>query len=179
MLQITLRFAFLNSLFSSFLRIKFNLRRCFFPNHAVIIDEQIRAVQFPPISSAYRNFLFEAILLVDLCRSHQPIAIVFFTKLFCLSLFNNGSVGEKKRFEELYGVVRPDVIHAHPPNVVKCKGSGSRLPSKIEAAKKAASKPPRQCGKCHKMVNHDSKRRVKYINKLVVPITIVSVYWHT
>ena len=53
--------------------------------------------------------------------------------------------------------MRPDVIHVHPQNVVKCKGSGSRLPSKIEAAKKAAAKPPRRCGKCHKMVNHDSR----------------------
>ncbi|XP_047980430.1 uncharacterized protein LOC125222061 [Salvia hispanica] len=77
-------------------------------------------------------------------------------------LFGDGSyvmsvLEKKKRFEELYGVVRPDVIHAHPPNVVKCKGSGSRLASKMEAAKKAASKPPRRCGKCHKMVSHDSR----------------------
>ena len=68
------------------------------------------------------------------------------------------SVLEKnKRFEKLYDVVRPDVIHAHPPNVVKCKGFGSRLPSKMNAAKKAAAKPPRRCGKCHKMVNHESR----------------------
>ncbi|XP_047951675.1 protein FAR1-RELATED SEQUENCE 5-like isoform X2 [Salvia hispanica] len=77
-------------------------------------------------------------------------------------LFGDGSyvmsvLEKKKRFEELYGVVRPDIIHAHPPNVVKCKGSGSRLPSKMEAAKKAAAKPPRRCEKCHKMVNHNSR----------------------
>ena len=67
-------------------------------------------------------------------------------------LFGDGSstmsmLEKKKRFEELYGVVRPDVIHIHPPNVVKCKGFGSRsrLLSKMEAAKKATIKPPRRC----------------------------------
>ena len=76
-----------------------------------------------------------------------------------LSVFEKNE--KNKRFEELYGVVSPDVIHAHPPNVVKCKRSGSRLPSKIEAAKKAAAKPPILCRKCHKMVDHDSRNSGK------------------
>ncbi|XP_042028614.1 protein FAR1-RELATED SEQUENCE 5-like [Salvia splendens] len=67
---------------------------------------------------------------------------------------------EKRRMiEEFYGMVRPEVVEVHPPNVVKTKGhassSSSCLISKIEKALKDASRPLRWCKACDEMGHHD------------------------
>ena len=63
----------------------------FYESRCYKLEELILSVQYLPISLAYQDFLlFKDILLVNFRRSHQPIAFVFFSKLFCLSLFNNG-----------------------------------------------------------------------------------------
>ncbi|XP_042051406.1 protein FAR1-RELATED SEQUENCE 5-like [Salvia splendens] len=72
------------------------------------------------------------------------------------------SVAEKRRMvEEFYGMVRPESVAVHPPDVVKTKGhassSASRLISKREKAIKDASRPPRQCKACHEVSHHDSR----------------------
>ncbi|XP_042005916.1 protein FAR1-RELATED SEQUENCE 5-like [Salvia splendens] len=72
------------------------------------------------------------------------------------------SVAEKRRMvEEFYGMVRPESVAVHPPDVVKTKGhassSASRLISKREKAIKDASRPPRQCKACHEVGHHDSR----------------------
>ncbi|XP_042056280.1 protein FAR1-RELATED SEQUENCE 5-like [Salvia splendens] len=63
--------------------------------------------------------------------------------------------------EEFYGMVRPEVVEVHPPDVVKTKGhascSASRLISKREKALKDASRPLRRCKACDEMGHHDSR----------------------
>ncbi|XP_042056142.1 protein FAR1-RELATED SEQUENCE 5-like [Salvia splendens] len=72
------------------------------------------------------------------------------------------STSEKRRMiEEFYGMVRPDVVEVHPPDVVKTKGhassSASRLISKREKAIKEATRPLRLCKACDEMSHHDSR----------------------
>lgn len=64
---------------------------------------------------------------------------------------------KKKAFEEFYGAAVPEEIQVHPPDVVKTKGSGSRLVSRKEKAIKLANRPKRRCAKCKEMGNHDSR----------------------
>ncbi|XP_042065379.1 uncharacterized protein LOC121808881 [Salvia splendens] len=72
------------------------------------------------------------------------------------------SASEKKRMiEEFYGMVRPEVVEVHPPDVVKTKGhassSASRLISKREKAIKDATRPLRRCKACDEMGHHNSR----------------------
>ncbi|XP_042028645.1 uncharacterized protein LOC121775637 [Salvia splendens] len=72
------------------------------------------------------------------------------------------SASEKRRLiEEFYGMVLPEVVEVHPPDVVKTKGhasnSASCLISKIEKALKDASRPLRWCKACDEMGHHDSR----------------------
>ncbi|XP_042012379.1 protein FAR1-RELATED SEQUENCE 5-like [Salvia splendens] len=82
------------------------------------------------------------------------------------------SAPEKRRIiEEFYGMVRPQVIEVHAPDVVQTKGScstkGKRIISKREKAIKEFNRPVRRCGKCQELGHHDSRNcdRVKE-NKL-------------
>ncbi|KAL1532943.1 protein FAR1-RELATED SEQUENCE 5-like [Salvia divinorum] len=76
------------------------------------------------------------------------------------------STDNDRSIENIYGAARPDVITAHPPNVVKTKGSGSRQVSKKEAAIRRLNKPGRRCAKCHELGNHDSRNCLKIKEKL-------------
>ncbi|XP_042027119.1 protein FAR1-RELATED SEQUENCE 5-like [Salvia splendens] len=72
------------------------------------------------------------------------------------------SASEKRRMiEKFYGMVRPEVVEVHPPDVVKTKGhassSKSRLISKRENSLKDASRPLRRCKACDEMGHHDSR----------------------
>ncbi|XP_042051448.1 protein FAR1-RELATED SEQUENCE 5-like [Salvia splendens] len=72
------------------------------------------------------------------------------------------SAAEKSRMvEEFYGMVRPESVAVHPPDVVKTKGhtnsSASRLISKREKAIKDATRPLRRCKACDEMGHHDSR----------------------
>ncbi|XP_042028251.1 protein FAR1-RELATED SEQUENCE 5-like [Salvia splendens] len=72
------------------------------------------------------------------------------------------SVAEKRRMvEEFYGMVRPESVAVHPPDVVKTKGhassSASRLISKREKTIKDATRPPRRCKACDELGHHDSR----------------------
>ncbi|XP_041995605.1 protein FAR1-RELATED SEQUENCE 5-like [Salvia splendens] len=72
------------------------------------------------------------------------------------------SASEKKRMiEEFYGMVRPEIVEVHPPDVVKTNGhassSASRLISKREKAIKDVTRPLRWCKACDEMGPHDSQ----------------------
>ncbi|XP_042065220.1 protein FAR-RED IMPAIRED RESPONSE 1-like [Salvia splendens] len=72
------------------------------------------------------------------------------------------SAPEKRpMIEEFYGMVRPEVVEVHPPDVVKTKGhassSASHLISKREKATKDATRPLRRCKVCDEMGHHDSR----------------------
>ncbi|XP_042051739.1 protein FAR1-RELATED SEQUENCE 5-like [Salvia splendens] len=72
------------------------------------------------------------------------------------------SAVEKRRMvEEFYGMVRPESVAVHPPDVVKTKGhassSASRLISMREKAIKDATRPLRRCKACDEMGHHDSR----------------------
>lgn len=67
-------------------------------------------------------------------------------------------VMEKKRLlEDFYGAPVPEKIDVLPPDVVKTKGSGSRLISRKEKAIRLLEKPQRRCAKCKQLANHDSR----------------------
>lgn len=66
----------------------------------------------------------------------------------------------------IYSTTRPDVIIAHPPNVVKTKDSGRRLVSIKEKAIMQSNKPPRRCAKCLEFGNHDSRNCGRIKEKL-------------
>ncbi|XP_057811699.1 protein FAR1-RELATED SEQUENCE 5-like [Salvia miltiorrhiza] len=70
---------------------------------------------------------------------------------------NSSSSSNADLFNEFYGGAPPEVIDVHPPDIVKTKGSGSRLKSRIEKALRDKNKPKRRCGNCKEMVNHDAR----------------------
>ncbi|XP_047978452.1 protein FAR1-RELATED SEQUENCE 9-like [Salvia hispanica] len=72
---------------------------------------------------------------------------------------------KKKLIEEFYGAEAPQEVDVQPPDVVSTKGSGSRLPSRVEKALKIKSKPLRQCKKCQEWGHHDSRNCVKFKEK--------------
>ncbi|XP_047961390.1 protein FAR1-RELATED SEQUENCE 5-like [Salvia hispanica] len=72
------------------------------------------------------------------------------------------SAAEKRRMvEEFYGMVRPEVVEVHPPDVIQTKGSCStnskRIISKRENAIKEYNRPLRRCMNCLEMGHHDSR----------------------
>lgn len=71
----------------------------------------------------------------------------------------------KKAFAKFYEAHVPDVIDVLPPDVVRTKGSGSRLISRKEKIAKLSLKPKRKCGKCKQLTNHDSRNYDKVANK--------------
>lgn len=76
------------------------------------------------------------------------------------------AVERKKLLEEFYGPV-PEKIEIHPPNVVKTKGSGSRILSRKEAAIRAMNKPLRKCAKCKQLAHHDARNCDKLKKKIM------------
>ncbi|KAG6406987.1 hypothetical protein SASPL_129967 [Salvia splendens] len=59
----------------------------------------------------------------------------------------------------------PQEVVVQPPEVVSMKGSGSRLPLRVEKALKLKSKPLRQCKKCQEWGHHDSRNCDKFKEK--------------
>ncbi|KAH6760153.1 hypothetical protein C2S51_017102 [Perilla frutescens var. frutescens] len=69
-----------------------------------------------------------------------------------------GIESEKNRiFYNFYGSSCPTQVDVFPPDVVKTKGSGSRLIPRAEKATREKQKPLRTCKKCNKMCRHDSR----------------------
>lgn len=65
--------------------------------------------------------------------------------------------GKENAFHQFYGSTLPDKVLVLPPNVVKTKGSGSRLKSTKEKALLCQLKASRRCIKCKKLCNHDAR----------------------
>ncbi|XP_042067200.1 protein FAR-RED IMPAIRED RESPONSE 1-like [Salvia splendens] len=67
----------------------------------------------------------------------------------------NGSI------KNIYGIIVPEEITAHAPDVVSTKGGASdkksRIKSSIEKAIEKASKLHRRCGECHKVTDHNAR----------------------
>ena len=76
------------------------------------------------------------------------------------------SIDKDRSIHNIYGTTRPDVIIAHPPNVVKTKGYGRRFVSIKEKAIRQSYKPPRRCSKCREFGNHDSRNCDRIKEKL-------------
>lgn len=72
---------------------------------------------------------------------------------------------KKKAFEKFYAANIPEKVEVLPPDVVKTKGSGSRLISRQEKAAKLLLKSKRMCGKCKQLSYHDSRNCDKIANK--------------
>ncbi|KAG6407378.1 hypothetical protein SASPL_130367 [Salvia splendens] len=72
---------------------------------------------------------------------------------------------KKKLIEDFYGAEAPQEVDVHPPEVVSTKGSGSRVPSRVEKALKLKSKPLRQCKKCQEWGHRDSRNCDKFKEK--------------
>ncbi|KAH6782329.1 hypothetical protein C2S51_007622 [Perilla frutescens var. frutescens] len=64
---------------------------------------------------------------------------------------------KSRLFSDFYGLCAPSEVEVHPPELVKTKGSASRIKSKEEARVERAKKPLRTCKKCGKKANHDSR----------------------
>ncbi|KAH6790143.1 hypothetical protein C2S51_005149 [Perilla frutescens var. frutescens] len=68
------------------------------------------------------------------------------------------TMSKKSRlFSDFYELCAPSEVEVHPPELVKTKGSASRIKSKEEARVERAKKPLRTCKKCGKKANHDSR----------------------
>lgn len=76
------------------------------------------------------------------------------------------SVNDKRKaFIDFYGAPVPDKVDVMPPNVIKTKGSGSRIVSRKEKVVKLMNKPLRRCAKCKQMTHHDSRNCDKVARK--------------
>ncbi|XP_042065531.1 protein FAR1-RELATED SEQUENCE 5-like [Salvia splendens] len=71
----------------------------------------------------------------------------------------SSSVDKNDSIKNIYGVVVPEEITAHAPDVVSTKGGASdknnKIKSSIEKAIEKANKLHRRCGKCHKVTDHN------------------------
>ncbi|KAH6835291.1 hypothetical protein C2S53_014997 [Perilla frutescens var. hirtella] len=68
------------------------------------------------------------------------------------------TMSKKSRlFSDFYGLCAPSEVEVYPPELVKTKGSASRIKSKEEARAERAKKPLRTCKKCRKKADHDSR----------------------
>lgn len=76
--------------------------------------------------------------------------------VLCSNSCSLGSSNHANIMQEYYGSI-PSSIEVSSPNVVKTKGSGSRLISRQEKAARVQDKPLRRCAKCGKMARHDSR----------------------
>ncbi|KAH6770806.1 hypothetical protein C2S52_015609 [Perilla frutescens var. hirtella] len=87
--------------------------------------------------------------------------------LLCVRDFNEylkhdcseeGIQSEKSKiFYNFCGCSRPTQVDVLPPDIVKTKGSGSRLIPRVEKAVREKKKPLRTCKKCNKKSRHDSR----------------------
>ncbi|XP_047945914.1 protein FAR1-RELATED SEQUENCE 5-like [Salvia hispanica] len=95
---------------------------------------------------------------VNIDQMHELTSIVHEARH---QIFDGGvvtSTAQKKMLiEEFYGAEAPLEVDVQPPEVVSTKGSGSRVPSRVEKALKLKSKPLRQCKKCQEWGHHDSR----------------------
>ncbi|XP_074278134.1 uncharacterized protein LOC141601733 [Silene latifolia] len=64
---------------------------------------------------------------------------------------------KSQEIEDLLGITASNDIDLRPPNKAKNKGSGKRLRSSKEKAKRKPEKRKRRCGNCKKWVNHNSR----------------------
>ncbi|KAL6513603.1 hypothetical protein OROGR_021089 [Orobanche gracilis] len=69
----------------------------------------------------------------------------------------SGEPNNQQLFDRFYGSPLPKEVSALPPDLVKNKGSGSRIKSMKEKAIHRKNKPLRKCSKCHKMGHHDAR----------------------
>ncbi|KAG6426919.1 hypothetical protein SASPL_111158 [Salvia splendens] len=109
--------------------------------------------------------LYQAVS-VDIDQIHELTLIVREARQ---QIFADGVVTstaqKKKIMEEFYGAEAPQEVEVQPPEVVSTKGSGSRLPSRVEKALKLKNKPMRQCKKCQEWGHHDSRNCDKFKEK--------------
>ncbi|XP_042041490.1 protein FAR1-RELATED SEQUENCE 5-like [Salvia splendens] len=109
--------------------------------------------------------LYQAVS-VDIDKIHELTLIVREARQ---QIFADGVVTstaqKKKIMEEFYGAEAPQEVEVQPPEVVSTKGSGSRLPSRVEKALKLKNKPMRQCKKCQEWGHHDSRNCDKFKEK--------------
>ncbi|XP_042032271.1 uncharacterized protein LOC121778966 [Salvia splendens] len=109
--------------------------------------------------------LYQAVS-VDIDQIHELTSIVREARQH---IFADGVVmstaQKKKIMEEFYGAEAPQEVDVQPPKVVSTKGSGSRLPSRVEKALKLKSKPLRQFKKCQEWGHHDSRNCDKFKEK--------------
>lgn len=84
---------------------------------------------------------------------------------FCDKENNDGDQRREVMYEEYYGSKIPSEISVQPPNVVKTKGSGSRLISRKEKITRMMNKPLRKCSKCGEMARHDARNCDKQKDK--------------
>ncbi|KAG6429511.1 hypothetical protein SASPL_107563 [Salvia splendens] len=109
--------------------------------------------------------LYQAVC-VDIDQIHELTSIVREARQ---QIFADGVVTstaqKKKIMEEFYGAEAPQEVDVQPPEVVSTKGSGSRLPSRVEKALKLKNKAMRQCKKCQEWGHHDSRNCDKFKEK--------------
>ncbi|XP_041995624.1 protein FAR1-RELATED SEQUENCE 5-like [Salvia splendens] len=82
-------------------------------------------------------------------------------QIFTDDTAGSSSVDKNDSIKNIYGVVVPEEITAHAPDVVSTKGGASdkksRIKSSIEKAIEKANKLHRYCGKCHKVTDHNAR----------------------
>ncbi|XP_042067147.1 uncharacterized protein LOC121810447 [Salvia splendens] len=82
-------------------------------------------------------------------------------QIFTNDTTGSSSVDKNDFIKNIYGIVVPEEITAHAPDVVSTKGGAndkkSRIKSSIEKAIEKASKLHRRCGKCHKVTDHNAR----------------------
>ncbi|KAG6430645.1 hypothetical protein SASPL_108717 [Salvia splendens] len=95
---------------------------------------------------------------VDIDQIHELTSIVREArqKIFADDVVTS-TAQMKKLIEEFYGADAPKEVDVQPLEVVSTKGSGSRLPSRVEKDLKLKNKPLRQCKKCQEWGHHDSR----------------------
>ncbi|KAH6783387.1 hypothetical protein C2S52_008346 [Perilla frutescens var. hirtella] len=95
----------------------------------------------------------------DLDRSHALLQAIRDIKDVFKSKGCDESIEhvKKRLFEEYYQSSIPGEVTIKPPDLVKMKGSGSRIKSNREKAIEVKKKPLRTCSVCGEKCNHDAR----------------------
>ncbi|KAH6780611.1 hypothetical protein C2S52_011848 [Perilla frutescens var. hirtella] len=123
--------------------------RCFLLEENKIVTNQLISEFYACLSVAEGDTAKMSLLLQSLHELRER---------FSSGDIEDDTMSKKSRlFSDFYGLCAPSEVEVHPSELVKTKGSASRIKSKEEERVERAKKPLKTCKKCGKKANHDSR----------------------
>ncbi|KAH6828233.1 hypothetical protein C2S53_003293 [Perilla frutescens var. hirtella] len=123
--------------------------RCFLLEENKIVTNQLISEFYACLSVAKGDIAKMSLLLQSIHELRDG---------FLSGDIEDDTLSKKSRlFSDFYGLCAPSEFEVHPRDLVKIKGTESRIKSKEEARAEYKKKPLRTCKKCGKKCNHDSR----------------------